>query len=1174
MHTLAFRFPLSLSLLLGLSSVAIGQSPQHVAPTDPLSPAEQRELFHLPPGFEIQLVLADPVIGQPMNLNFDAAGRLWVTHSVEYPYPAAGKHVEPRDPRFGPPGDHPPRDRVTIAQGLQADGTPAKVWNLADGLNIPIGVVPTPGGAIVYSIPHIVHYTDPDGDGSADGQEVLFGPFGNVDTHGMNNGFTRWIDGWIYACHGFRNTSEVSGTDGNVVSMNSGNTYRFREDGSRIEQFTWGQVNPFGLTFDPWGNLYSADCHSKPLTLLLRGAYYSSFGKPHDGLGFGPDMIDHSHGSTGICGPAYYAGEKFPEEYRDCLYLCNPVTGRVHRDRLIEHGSTRLVDSQPDFITCDDPWFRPVDVKLGPDGALYLADFYNAVIGHYEVPLEHPKRDRVRGRVWRIVYVGEEERSPIAQLPDLTQLDLPQVIERLGDTNLTVRMLATNELADRVDTRRSVPSEWVDAVRAALADASSPVTPEFRVHAMWVLFRWGALFTSELTPWMTDDSPLVRTHLAKALAEKPEWTTQEAEFARAMLLDENAFVHRAAADALGQHPSAEHVAPLLDSLLRANEQDTHLRHTIRIALKNHFLDEEILRTLDVDGASRNVQVQLASILLAVPNPAAADLLAAVLAEEATFPEWGAAIVHIARHASPTALETFLHELRDRTRDDWQRQIQVLTRVHDGLESRRQHDLSLLQAWAGALTLELLDRAEGTLEWTETPVAGLPHPRAAWTQQARTATDGQVSLYYSTLPSGEQGTGVYRSSAFSLPEEFSFYMAGHCGFPDQPCHGKNRIVLRDARTRRVLRRADAPRHDTARQVNWDLHDIAGDRAYVELVDADTAGAYAWLAAGRFSVNALNPQKGDAANAVVELVRMFHLQDLTERLAPRLSDPQAPLTGRQIIANMFAHQKQDARLQTLALIAGLPSVPQKLRETIYTAIASGTDETLEESLPAGMNLLSEREQAPVMQLLASDQRGARALMQMAEQGQISPRILTQPAIEQRLSALLPNVGQQIAALTADLPAQDEAALTRIRSATEAFAWESASAERGAEIFKKHCAICHKIGNEGTVIGPQLDGIGRRGLERLLEDILDPNRNVDAAFRSTTMVLVDGRVKTGLLRRNEGQNVVFADQQGKEFAVSKAEIEQQKVSVLSLMPANVGEGVGPEGLNDLLAFLLTKS
>jgi hypothetical protein len=117
---------------------------------------------------------------------------------------------------------------------------------------------------VVLSKPSIFGCHDTDGDGRLDRRTVLYTEFGGVDAHGMNNGFTRWLDGWIYACHGFRNTSHVQGSDGHKITMQSGNGYRFRSDGSRIEYVWHGQVNPYGIAFDSLGNLFTADCHSKP----------------------------------------------------------------------------------------------------------------------------------------------------------------------------------------------------------------------------------------------------------------------------------------------------------------------------------------------------------------------------------------------------------------------------------------------------------------------------------------------------------------------------------------------------------------------------------------------------------------------------------------------------------------------------------------------------------------------------------------------------------------------------------------------------------------------------------------------------------------------------------------------------------------------------------------------
>src|SRR5262249_7525938 len=215
--------------------------------------------------------------------------------------------------------------------------------------------------------------------------------------------------------------------------------------------------------------------------MLLRGGYYQSFGKPHDGLGFAPEMCDHDHGSTAIAGIVYYAADHFPPAYRDTVFIGNVVTNRINHDHLERHGSTLKAIQQPDFLTCDDPWFRPVDIKLGPDGALYVADFYNRIIGHYEVPLDHPGRDRERGRIWRIVYrAADGKGKPGKPRADWSQATIADLIEDLAHPNLAVRLKATNQLVERGG------DDVVNAVRAVIQPHSNPFQ---RVHALWVLDR-------------------------------------------------------------------------------------------------------------------------------------------------------------------------------------------------------------------------------------------------------------------------------------------------------------------------------------------------------------------------------------------------------------------------------------------------------------------------------------------------------------------------------------------------------------------------------------------------------------------------------------------------------------------------------------------------------------
>src|SRR5436189_4243780 len=130
-----------------------------------------------------------------------------------------------------------------------------------------------------------------------------------------------------------------------------------------------------------------------------------------------------------------------------CKSIAIQLISCIGRESPFEKGSTREAMLEPDFLSCDDPWFRPVDITLAPDGALYVADFYNRIIGHYEVPLDHPGRDREKGRIWRIVYKGKDGKNRLRPLEDLTKLEPLMWAERLGSDNLTTRILAANEHA-------------------------------------------------------------------------------------------------------------------------------------------------------------------------------------------------------------------------------------------------------------------------------------------------------------------------------------------------------------------------------------------------------------------------------------------------------------------------------------------------------------------------------------------------------------------------------------------------------------------------------------------------------------------------------------------------------------------------------------------------------
>jgi putative heme-binding domain-containing protein len=208
------------------------------------------------------------------------------------------------------------------------------------------------------------------------------------------------------------------------------------------------------------------------------------------------------------------------------------------------------------------------------------------------------------------------------------------------------------------------------------------------------------------------------------------------------------------------------------------------------------------------------------------------------------------------------------------------------------------------------------------------------------------------------------------------------------------------------------------------------------------------------------------------------------------------------------------------------------------------------------------------------LSSSREGASSLLGSIEKGLASAQLLRDTVIEQRvLAARILDVQQRVAALLDGLPPGDERINQLIASRKTGFQKAKPDSVKGAALFKKHCAACHQIGGTGNKVGPELDGIGLRGRDRLLEDLLDPNRNVDANFRASIIVLESGRVFNGLVLREEGQTLVAVDDKGKPQRIPLNEIEERKQMKLSPMPANVSELLKEDEFYDLLGFLLAQ-
>ncbi len=1127
-----------------------------VRTTDPLPPVEQRAHFKLPPGFEIQLVATEPEINKPMNLAFDATGRLWVTTSIEYPWPA--------------PTNRPGRDRVMIFDDFGPDGRARKVTTFAEGLNIPIGVYPFRNAdkkwkALVWSIPYIWLLEDTDGDGKADKRTPLYGPFDHTrDTHGNQASFRRGFDGWLYATHGFNNDSHVTAPDGSHVDLNSGNTYRIRLDGSHIEHHTHGQVNPFGLAWDPWGDLYSSDCHSAPVYQLLAGGFYPSFGKPHDGLGFAPTMIEHAHGSTAIDGLVYVADDLWPAEYRDNVFIGNVMTSRLNRDRLEWIGATPKAVEMPDFLTTTDPWFRPVDDCFGPDGALYIADFYNRIIGHYEVPLTHPGRDRERGRIWRIVPTGAPLR------PRALADDLPGLIGELGSGSLNRRLLAGAEIVDRFGVSASA------ALDAAALKGDNAFA---RIHASALRRQLPGGETSG-DSLLTSTDPQQRLHGLRRLGEgtRPD----AAAVARKFLTDAHPRVVRVAVEVLGKFPEFENVRPLLELRAKVPAADTHLTYVVRKALRDQLKSTAVFEKVVAAQWSPGETRYLGDVVLAVASPAAGAFLVRNLAHLG-FDREGllAALQHAARYAPEGDLSQLATLAREH--GDLTTQLSLFNSVDQGLRQRGVALPSVLQEWGAGLVGQLLNRPEPTAGWFNTALPTAP-TAVTWDFEERSFADGQRGRVLSSLPGGEALTGVLRSPEFAAPAALSFWLCGHDGYPDKPEQKRNAVRLRAADSGEVLFTAWPPRSDVGQRIAWNLAALSGRRVFLEVTDGDTGAAYAWLALGRmepasvpFPTTGLRSGATPVATAA-NLASRLQLVSHAPRFRAEARRVDADGESRTAAAKAALALDAAAALPELIPLFQSPTTAPALRESLGTLLAEQNVPAARAAVVAALKTASDRVQKNWGLALTGNRDGAEVFLKAVEDGNASARLLQLAGARNRLRTANPMDWEaRVARLTKDLPPADEARdklIAARRVAYQAAATAAARPAEGRAIFEKNCALCHRIGTTGALVGPQLDGIGNRGLDRLCEDVLDPNRNVDHAFYTTSITLKDGESVSGLFRREEGELIVLANGLGQEFTVPKREVKERTEIPLSPMPDNFGEALPAEAFNQLLAFLLNQT
>lgn len=488
------------------------------------SPAAELESFKVADDLQVNLFAseADGVI-KPIQIRFDARGRLWVIGSSVYP------QIEP---------GQIPNDKVLILEDTNHDGKCDKTTVFADGLKLPTGIELTADGAYVGQATQLLRLRDTNGDDKADVREVVLRGFGTGDTHQNINSFLWGPGGELWFCQGLSIRSRVE-TPWGIVNLSKAGLWRFNPRRMKLEGFYGSEnesQNPWGYIFTRWGEPITIAGNSSSHFYPVPGLVPHREDQPIE-------QIWKSGAGRKCSGGAIVGNAHWPDAWQGAVLLGGYLNNTVWALNLLDHGAGfSLEDRQRPVISSSGTQFRPVDVKFGPDGALYLCDWYNSIIGHYQNSFWDPRRDKVHGRIWRIT----AKNRPLVKPPVLVGASASELLDQLKSSDMWARHFAKRVLADMsAETVAGALRDWTSQpgrtdleLKEALGVYQSHEVietellsrlcnakdPGARAYAAGVIGMWADRLPDPLAmlrPLVSDENPRVRLHAVISCAYVP-----------------------------------------------------------------------------------------------------------------------------------------------------------------------------------------------------------------------------------------------------------------------------------------------------------------------------------------------------------------------------------------------------------------------------------------------------------------------------------------------------------------------------------------------------------------------------------------------------------------------------------------------------------------------------
>lgn len=1185
-----------------------------------LTALEQLKKFKLPEGYEIELVVQESEgLGKFVSVYFDQRGRMWTQTALEYPIDA-NENPAAAEAAYKAHG----KDKVLVypRESLNAKIPAGGLTNptvFADGLAIPLGILPWGAGDTCY-VQHghdLKLYKDTNGDGKADTFEVILTGFGVQDSHLFPHQFTRAPGGWIWMAQGLFNNSKVHKPDSDaVIDWPKCSMARMRPDGSEFEVISTGPNNIWGLVITGEGETFiqEANDYGYPVMPFHEYAYYPG-GMEALKKSYQPDFPPQAEfrmGGTGLSGLALIeSGSLKDKQAAHTMAVANPIISKIQTLAMHRDGAYWKLAQLPDLVTCDDPFFRPVALTNGPDGCIYIVDWYNKIISHNEVPRAHPDRDKTRGRIWRVKPKGAK-----TEVPDFTKLSTEKLIAMLGKEPVGKAHLAWQTLVDRSS---EIAAELEEKLPLHIADNSR--TPSHRIQSMWI-YGEGSGFSQDLPndgrlSLIKDSNPRVRAAAIDVYALSQWELADEYGFIandpdplprRTLLLrlardfPREGRGGRKALDAILSYVRPSLPSPTIQSS-RANKQipdreayDREFeRYLVRLFYERYqgggdygikFLDSS-------ESANLSVEARLLASLALEPKTSAsrvAKLLPQLdrapndeeLLRLAQFPNEagvGEALqALLTNEKSRAAVAEKL--LAQRTKLDAKQIAPLLDETARAMLSRadspvRQVALGLIGGFQlTALETDLVALLKDTKDGRD---------KSDTLRVLRDLRSGEADLFASLAKSDPdpltRNAALEALAASRSPDAATKLLALYPSLqPAQRRGALNALSSSKAGAKTIV---TALLDETLPQADLDgptverLATVLGNDPALEKLQQQLGGIFrevllldgsndAWVDSkitldGPFTVEAwvrLAPGIGneDSLLGTANGIQLnFFLSKFRVYAGPELRD--VCVAAKPMTPDLWTHlavTRDEKGICRIYQNGELDATATKPANAKWENCRIGWSGPNKGTAGAMMEFRVLKRAKTAAEIRAGFDRhsptGLTDLTKLGKGARIAKTIDTPPLLTEEQAKALDSKFAKLTALAAKGDPQAGKPLAAL------------------------CIACHQIGSEGGQIGPNLSGAGAMGLEAVLRNILTPNAAMEPGYRIFRVEMKNGDLVDAFFVSEDKDAIVIRQPGLPDRRISKAEVRGTKFIRRSLMPEGLLDGLQDQQAADLLAYLMT--